>query len=422
MRDISCHDTGLKPNMQRSGPIKRLLQTFTLFAIVIMATGQGWAQSVPVVSGARIGVHPDSTRLVFELDRDLPYKVFTLADPYRVVIDLPEVSWRVPEKRMKASVGIVSGFRFGLFQPGNSRVVIDINSPAAVKGHFTIPASLGKPQRIVIDLATVSAADFASGPRSVQSANWANPARTPQSAPRPQAPRNDDKRVVILDPGHGGVDPGTIGGSGVYEKNITLKVAKAAKKILEASGRYRVFLTRNRDIYVRLRDRFEVAHQNNAELFLSLHADSIRNRKIRGGSIYTLSDKASDKEAEDLAAKENKSDIIAGADLTGYAPEVSRVLIDLAQSDTNKESWHLARQLIGELKGEIKLLRVSHRYAGFAVLKSPNVPSALVELGYLSNRLDEKNLKNPAHHRRIGNALLRAVDKYFTRKDQNNRS
>ena len=166
-----------------------------------------------------------------------------------------------------------------------------------------------------------------------------------------------------------------------------------------------------------------MAHQNNAELFLSLHADSIRNRKIRGGSIYTLSDKASDKEAEDLAAKENKSDIIAGADLTGYAPEVSRVLIDLAQSDTNKESWHLARQLIGELKGEIKLLRVSHRYAGFAVLKSPNVPSALVELGV---PFQTDWTKRTSRTRRItaGSAMpcYGPVDKYFTRKDQNNRS
>lgn len=409
--------------MQRATAKYRSFWPLALLVLLFMVTlGQGIAAAVPTVTGARIGLHPDSVRLVFELDRALPYRIITLDDPYRVVVDLPEVTWQVPENHMRASVGMVSGFRFGLFQPGNSRIVIDSNSPVAVKEHFIIPAPAGKPRRLVIDLESVSAAAFASRPRSMQSSDWSQSGRRTTASPRPpKHPPSDSRRVVILDPGHGGVDPGTIGGSGVYEKTITLQVARRAKEILEASGRYRVYLTRNQDIYVRLRDRFQVAHDNNAELFISLHADSIRNRNIQGGSIYTLSDKGSDKEADDLAARENKSDIIAGADLTGYAPEVSRVLIDLAQSDTNKESWHLARQLIGELKGAIKLLKVSHRYAGFAVLKSPNVPSVLVELGYLSNRIDEKNLQDPAYQRRIGNALLRSIDKYFARKDENNR-
>jgi N-acetylmuramoyl-L-alanine amidase len=403
---------------------KQLVFRIVIPFLLLLAAGAGLAraESLPVVSGARIGLHPESTRLVFEFDKKLPYKIFTLSDPYRVVIDLPEVTWLVPQERMNASVGIVSGFRFGLFQPGNSRVVIDINAPATVKEHFVIPASEGKPERLVIDLVSVSPAAFAAAPRSVQSDDWSAEARqSAKAAPRRDA-QKDNRRVVVLDPGHGGVDPGTISGSGIYEKAITLSVAQIAKSILEATGRYRVYLTRDRDIYVRLRDRFEVAHENSAELFISLHADSIKDRSLRGGSVYTLSDNASDKEAEDLAAKENKSDIIAGADLTGYAPEVSRVLIDLAQSDTNRESWHLARQLIGELKEEISLLKVSHRYAGFAVLKSPNVPSALVELGYLSNRTDEKNLKDPKYQQHIGKALLRAIDRYFVRKEQNNRS
>jgi N-acetylmuramoyl-L-alanine amidase len=374
------------------------------------------------VLDARVGVHPGSTRLVLELSNRVPYKIFTLADPYRVVIDFPEVAWRVPRARMRASAGLVSQFRFGLFQPGNSRVVIDTTAPAVIGGHFMIAAKAGNPVRLVLDLKTVTRAAFLAGPRNAQSPDWRRPARRqapPAAAPRPAA---NGRRVIVLDPGHGGVDPGTIGVSGAYEKTITLAIAKAAKRVLEASGRYRVVLTRTRDVYVRLRDRFETAHRNKAELFLSLHADSIPNRKIRGGSIYTLSDKASDKEAEDLARKENKSDIIAGADLTGYAPEVSRVLIDLAQNDTNRESWYLARNLVRELKKEIRLLRTSRRYGGFAVLKSPNVPSALIELGYLSNRIDEKNLRKPQYRRRIGEALLRAIDRYFVRKDQNSRS
>lgn len=407
-------------NMWRGGTRDSVFPTLVLLLCLLGPVAGVGAQTAPVVSDARVGVHPGSTRLVLELSAAVAYKIFTLADPYRVVIDFPEVIWRVPRTRMRAAKGLVTQFRFGLFQPGNSRVVIDTTAPVAIARHFIIPAKAGNPMRLVLDLKTVTRAAFLSGPRNVQSPDWRRPARR-RPPPSAQSPSNG-RRVVILDPGHGGVDPGTIGVSGVYEKSITLAVAKTAKKILEASGRYRVVLTRTRDVYVRLRDRFEIAHRNKAELFLSLHADSIPNKNIRGGSIYTLSDKASDKEAEDLARRENKSDIIAGADLTGYAPEVSRVLIDLAQNDTNRESWYLARNLVAELKLAIRLLRASHRFAGFEVLKSPNVPSALIELGYLSNRIDEKNLKKPKYRRRIGEAMLRAIDRYFVRKDQNSRS
>ncbi len=398
---------------------------FLLFAVAILAVlDDVWAERLPAISGVRVGLHPEQTRLVFEMDQAVPYKIFTLSDPFRVVIDFPEVSWRVSPARMRASVGLVSGLRFGLFQPGNSRVVVDINTPAAIAKHFVIPRKGEKSLRFVLDLKPVSRAAFFAAPRSTESRSWAKRKRKPSTPAAPARPRSreDKRRVIVLDPGHGGVDPGAVGVTGSYEKKITLTVARAAKQVLEASGRYRVVLTRTRDIYVRLRDRFEIAHVNKAEMFLSLHADSIASRKIGGGSIYTLSDKASDKEAEDLAQKENKSDIIAGADLSAYASEVSRVLIDLAQNDTNRESWHLAKMLVGELKKDIKLLRTSHRYAGFAVLKSPNVPSALIELGYLSNRTDEKNLKNPKYRKAIGKAILRAADRYFARKTLNNRS
>lgn len=393
-------------------------------AAIVWAVLPASAERLPAILGVRVGVHPDSTRLVFEMDRAVPYKIFTLADPFRVVIDFPEVTWQVSEARMRASAGLLSQFRFGLFQPGNSRVVVDVASPVTVAKHFMLPPKGNKLRRFVVDLRAVSREQFFVGARGVQSKNWAKRKRSSKTVDRPKKQRRSDdlRRMIVLDPGHGGVDPGTVGVTGSYEKHITLAVAQAAKKVMEASGRYRVVLTRTRDVYVRLRDRFEIAHKNNAEMFISLHADSIGSRKIRGGSIYTLSDKASDKEAEDLAQRENKSDIIAGADLTGYASEVSRVLIDLAQNVTNQESWHLAKILVGELKKNIKLLRTSHRYAGFAVLKSPNIPSALIELGYLSNRTDEKKLKSPHYRKGIGQALLRAADRYFGRRAFKNRS
>ena len=168
---------------------------------------------------------------------------------------------------------------------------------------------------------------------------------------------------------------------GTYEKKVTLAVALVVKKQLEASGRYRVRLTRNRDFYIPLRQRYQVAEKNDADLFVSLHADKIGRTNVRGASIYTLSEKASDKEAANLAAKENKSDVIAGVDLTGYDEVVARTLLDFEQRATMEQSWHFAEMLVKDLGREIRLLRNTHRYAGFAVLKSPTVPSVLIELG-----------------------------------------
>lgn len=376
----------------------------------------------PVVSSARLGEHPESTRFVLEFSEAVEYRIFTLADPFRVVIDLPEVAWNVPADRSRASKGLVSGFRFGLFQSGNSRVVIDVNVPVKVKQHFFLPAKGNKQNRFVLDLAAVPRADFDNNTTALESSNWRAVAKRIEDAAPSVSARQGERRVIVLDPGHGGVDPGAISITGTYEKRITLIFAREAKKIIEASGRYQVVLTRNSDVFVRLRDRFEVAHRNNAEMFISLHADSLENRRISGGSIYTLSNKASDKEAEALATKENKSDIIAGADLAAYTPEVSEILIDLAQGATNRESWFFAEMLTKSLSEKTKLLRNAHRFAGFAVLKSPNVPSVLVELGYLSNRTDEKNLRDPKYRHRIGKALLEAIDRYFERKTRNRKS
>jgi N-acetylmuramoyl-L-alanine amidase len=219
--------------------------------------------------------------------------------------------------------------------------------------------------------------------------------------------------VVALDPGHGGVDPGTIGASGTLEKNLTLEVAREVKRALEASGRYRVVLTREDDSFVRLRERIQIAHTAAAELFISFHADALADAKFHGATVYTLSDKASDAEAEALAQRENKADLIAGIDLTDEAPEVTGILIDLAQRETMNLSARLASDLVEEVGHETSFLKQSHRFAGFAVLKAPDVPSALIELGYLSNRQDEASLNQAAYRKRLAGAILRALDRFF---------
>jgi N-acetylmuramoyl-L-alanine amidase len=220
--------------------------------------------------------------------------------------------------------------------------------------------------------------------------------------------------LVYIDPGHGGDDPGTIGRSGIYEKDITIAVAKELQRQLLASGRYRVKLTRETDRFVALRDRFEMARLDHADLFISLHADANPFFDARGATVYTLSETASDAETEALAAKENKSDLIDGVDLSNQNKAVTSILIDLAQRETKNRSAAFAELLVHEMAQVTLMLRNSHRFAGFAVLKAPDIPSVLIELGYLSDSQDEALLLSPAHRAKLAGAMLHAIDGYYS--------
>jgi N-acetylmuramoyl-L-alanine amidase len=248
------------------------------------------------------------------------------------------------------------------------------------------------------------------------------PLPAPSLGPTPAPRRENPKRVIVIDPGHGGVDPGAISLGGVYEKAITLGVAEEIARQLNASGRYKVVMTRADDTFIRLRERVAIARQANADLFISIHADSLNNHAIGGMSIYTLSETASDHEAEALATKENKADIIAGVDLRDESPQVSTILIDLAQRETKNLSAKLARAVIDEIGHDRPLLPRPHRFAGFAVLTAPDVPSVLIELGYLSNRTDERELLDPGHRQRFARGIERAIDRFFAAQGRLRRS
>lgn len=397
-----------------------------LVGLVVPANLTG--ASAATVSDIRVGVHSDKkTRLVLELDAKFPYRIFTLANPYRVVIDFPELEWKVGAPKGPIRKGVVSNYRFGLFQAGNSRLVVDLRQPVSVTKHVYMPPSGQRGHRFVVDLTSTTLSKFRVGGLGIVSKGWREAAR-PVVKPRVDRGRKkgrgwaSGKRMVVIDPGHGGPDPGATGPAGVREKKITLKLARVAQRVIRASGRYRVSLTRGRDVYVPLRRRFELAEAAGAELFLSLHADSHRNRKLRGASVYTLSETASDREAGALAAKENRSDAIAGIDLSHQSDAVASLLIELRQRQTMNESAVFSEILLRELGRSTRLLRNSHRFAGFAVLKSPDIPSVLVEIGYISNKYDEKLLQRRSHHKRIAKSLLRAIDRYFKRKDRLSRS
>jgi N-acetylmuramoyl-L-alanine amidase len=221
------------------------------------------------------------------------------------------------------------------------------------------------------------------------------------------------RRTIVLDPGHGGIDPGAIGLSGVYEKDLAIDAAHLVARELEASKRYRVVLTRTSDEFVPLPDRVARARAADGDLFLSIHADALPDPGMRGASVFTLSEKASDAQAAALAARENKVDLIAGIDLSRHAPEVSSILIDLARRQTNNQSIRLARRLVDDLGHEVAMLNNSHRSAGFAVLKAPDIPSALVEMGCLSNREEERALRTPSYRQRVAGGIVRSINDYF---------
>ncbi len=390
----------------------------------VLRPSEAWA--AVRASAVRLGRHEEFTRFVLDVSQAVDFSLFTLTDPNRVVIDLPEVEWSFGEENLPPAKGVVSSLRWGLFQPGQSRVVLDLVQPANVKQAFLLPPNGQAGWRFVLDLQETSITQFlaAAGPEkrigSLKSAPDPAPPTVQEASlrPAPPAPSKEVERaqkVIVIDPGHGGVDPGAIGASGVYEKNITLAAAREFRDILQKSGKFKVVLTRDRDIFLPLRDRFEVARRHQADLFISLHADSIKSPNVRGLSVYTLSEKASDSEAAALADKENKADIIAGIDLSHESVEVTNILIDLAQRETMNFSSRIAEHLIEELKRDVKLLPRSHRFAGFAVLKAPDVPSILIEMGYLSNAEEERLLRQASYRGKLGKALERTLDGFFSR-------
>ncbi len=389
----------------------------------------GSSSNTPQVTGVRIGVHGMRTRIVLDLDQKVAFNYFTLPEPYRVVLNLPEVGWNLNIKTLPKKKGLLKRMRYGLFTPGASRMVLDVGAPVRVDRSFIIKPASGTRWRLVLDLVPTTKTKFlktlaaqrvherkkreALAAASIAQ-NARRPLRRPLSTPatRRKAP-HFHKHIIAIDPGHGGVDPGTISRDGTREKNITLALGRALKRALQATGRYKVVMTRNRDIFLRLRDRVKVAREAGAELFISLHVNSVSNHTTRGLSIYTLSEKASDREAAKLAAKENKSDLIAGIDLTAESPDVTNILLDLAQRETMNQSTLLAKDLVHTLRHQVRLLSNTHRFAGFAVLKAPDMPSVLVEVGFLSNRRDERNLLNPTYQRNLARAIVRGVDRHF---------
>jgi len=404
--------------------------TSVLSLMALLLGGIGFAPGTAsgadaIVTDIRVGQNGHTTRLVLDLSDKILFKVFALAKPYRIVIDLPEVGWRLPARPLPAGVGMLKNMRYGLFQPGTSRIVLDVNKPPNIEKKFILKPEGKSGYRLVVDFGHIPEEAFSSARKETilpydvpftqtkASAKYDMPKSLASVKPTIGS-ANQGRKIIFIDPGHGGVDPGTIGASGTYEKHITLAMARQLQSELNRTGKFQALLTRNRDIFVPLRDRVARARDAGADLFISIHADATKNRKTRGLSVYTLSERASDRETAALAEKENKADLIAGINFSEETPEISNILIDLTRRLSMNESAKFAIGLVRQLRHQTKVLRNTHRFAGFAVLKAPDVPSVLVELGFLSNRKDEKALKDKKFRAKLAKGMVRAVISYFS--------
>jgi N-acetylmuramoyl-L-alanine amidase len=369
--------------------------------------------SMPVATDVRLGGDDRSLRFVMDLSQKIDLAVFTLADPYRVVVDLPELIFKLPARIGDRGRGLVKAFRYGLVMRGGSRIVLDTTGPVRIDKAFVIAAADGQPARLVLDL---SATDRASYLHNIALTNREQHAAARRSEIVPKAVPNGDQRpLIVLDPGHGGIDDGARAPSGEQEKAVVLAFGQALREKLERTGKYRVAMTRSDDTFIPLGERVRFARAHNASLFISLHADFVPRREgqAEGASVYTLSERASDAEAARLAEQENKSDVIAGVDLSSEPTGVANILIDLAQRETKAFSIQFARTLVGDLKATTRLHLHPLKSAGFVVLKAPDIPSVLVELGYISTKDDLVNLTSPAWRSRTADSLVQAVDTFF---------
>jgi N-acetylmuramoyl-L-alanine amidase len=375
-----------------------------------------------VASATRAELSGDRTRTTFllELTAGVTAEIFTLANPYRVIVDLPDVSFRLPDSAGQTGSGLVKAFRFGLFAERKARVVLDTVGPVRIERAAMTGAPKGNGVTFSFDMVTTAPESFGMGTGADKLDEQADKAAPDPAAQAPK-PKSSGKAVIMIDPGHGGIDGGAVSTNNVLEKDVVLAVGKELGRQLAATGRYDVRLTRESDVFISLDQRLSQSIKQGVDLFISLHADTLPEHNvaqtIRGATIYTLSERASDEQARRMAEKENASDLVAGLSAGESGDdEVKSILIDLMKRETANFSSDFSNALIRKLKQSAALSPVPQRAAAFKVLKQTHAPSVLIELGYLSHPEDEKLLKSPAWHKKMAASITAAVDSYFAKR------
>ncbi len=382
--------------------------------VIAPAGAQGAIEGSKAGVAANINVHgmrlvgdQRRTRLVIDLDAPPEYGILRLSDPYRLVIDLPRVTFTTPGSQTHGR-GLIADYRFGLIAPQKARIVLDLTGPVAIAKTFVLPAAGEQPVRLVFDFVPTSEESYAT----------AAAAGNPKAVATSRAPKGDrlygggsgGRPVVVIDPGHGGIDTGAAGAMGILEKTVTLEFARDLATLLRAGGRVDPVLTRQGDVFLSLRQRIAIARENRAALLISIHADTVPEEYVRGATVYTLSERASDSLSAALAARENRSDILAGLAIEDQPDEVADILFDLVRRESRNLSLRFAKGLVKDLGAAVKLNNSPWRRAAFQVLKAPDVPSVLLELGFLSNEYDEQLLRSRTWRKRSTEAVARAVE------------
>lgn len=389
----------------------------TLYPARIALADEADASGSIVAIDVEIEADAQETRLVFKLNGPLEGRALHTGSPERVIIDLPRVNFQLPADQARTG-GLISHFRYGLFARDRSRIVIDLAEPALAGSLSSQARETDGAHFFTITLRPVDPEGFAEAVARDSQDLAETAARN--GAVAAQIGELDDRPVIVVDPGHGGVDPGAVASGGVTEKEIVLAFGLRLRERLEEKGRYQVIMTREEDVFVSLADRVRIAREAQADLFISIHADSISSApQVSGLTVYTGSEQASDAESARLAERENRADAAAGIEEERIDTGVGDILMDLTRRETRGFSHGFARYLVEEMESVARLNRNPLRQAGFRVLRAPDVPSVLVELGYLSSRRDIDLLRSPEWRDKTTQSMAEAIGVYFTTRFAN---
>lgn len=412
--------------MFKSGAWARTLAWLVVVAGFALAGGAGAAQEagegLPSVIAVRVSSTPERARLILDLTGRTEFATVSLDAPDRIAVDVKALSLQFDTAPPVAGTGVVSAYTVEIAQEGRARATLMLAKPAIVQQAYVLDAIGEQPARLVVDLVLTSADEFANRVADDYAAALAKDPTLATVAPPPlrlsqditePPPAAGPKPLIVIDPGHGGIDNGASTPSGVHEKDIVLAFALDLQEALVESGRYDVALTRSDDRYLTLSERVTLARQNKADLLISVHADTFQDPTIRGASVYTRDENATDILDKILADNENKSDIVAGFAMPDTAPAVVDILVDLMRRQMRKQSYMAATEITRALRPSVDLRRFPVRQADFFVLQAPDVPSILIELGFLSNPQDVSNLQKNAWRDRVVAALAKGIDGYF---------
>ncbi|GLQ56678.1 N-acetylmuramoyl-L-alanine amidase [Devosia nitrariae] len=401
--------------------LERLLVTLLAvlalsLAFCMQPSAQAQEADLPSVRDARVSTTSERARLVLDLSDTSEFALVSLDEPQRLAIDVRAADISVSQPSPPAGEGLIASYVIEQAAPDRVRTTLTLSGPAQVQQAYVLDPFEDQPARLVVDIIPATAEVFAENVARDRAAS-----QTAQQAAVPQAPTEpggsniatDTRPLVVIDPGHGGIDSGAETASGVKEKDIVLAFSLRLQEILVESGRFDVALTRESDVFLRLEERVALARSNKADMFISIHADSFQQPEIRGASVYTRDENATDVLDKVLADQENKTDIIAGFAVPQMAPQVVDILVDLMRREMRVQSFMAAQSIIHQLEPSVQLRRFPVRQADFFVLQAPDVPSVLVELGFLSNSSDIENLMQSDWRDRTAEAIARGISTYF---------